>query len=169
MIEARIKELANSPDAKGARAYAKKMLGIQEELLELIDSLIATRQGIVSKIEIFKRFLAMNESGIKEIATTQHAHTTSTTEDEFARTSTRKAAKIILERTGRPMMSGEIADCLRAGGKNLGTKEVSTVSAAMKYGKGKGEFLVSKRNGKLFWRLPEWGRENDGVGLEIGG
>jgi len=156
-IEEQIVELQASSQAKGAVEHAKRMLDINQELLESIDSLLAERQNVVDRIETYKRFLGLaSNEGQKGLAA-QQIHTTTTTEDEFARTSTRKAAKTVLQRTGQPMTSSEIAGQLRAGGKRLGTKEVSTVSAALRYGVKKGEFHVGKHNGKLVWRLSEWG------------
>lgn len=75
---------------------------------------------------------------------------------EFASMSVWQAAKIILERAGREMATKEIADALRAGGKILGPKATSALSAALRTGKAADVFQPVRLSGqRQRWKLKE--------------
>ena len=75
---------------------------------------------------------------------------------EFANMAVWEAAKLILEREEREMTTREITDALRAGGKALGSKATSAVSAALNTGKAAEVFQRVKISGsRQRWKLKE--------------
>ena len=75
---------------------------------------------------------------------------------EYANLPVWEAAKIVLERAGRDMTTKEIVEALRKGGKRLGPKATSAVSAALRTGKAADVFKPFKISGKrLRWSLRE--------------
>jgi DNA-binding ferritin-like protein len=75
---------------------------------------------------------------------------------EFGGLSVWKAAKIVLQKTGREMTTREIVEALRDGGKELGPKATSAVSAALRTGKAADVFKPVKISGsRQRWALKE--------------
>jgi len=152
----RINESIKQLDAGSAKEYVHQVLELYKEWQSYIDSLIAQRAEVVEKIELFEHFLGTIEPRSEE-GQTQATGTTVAPfrHGEFKNFSTREAAKIVLQRSGTPMFTRDITEPIKAGGKNLGKNEVSTVSAAMQFGEKKGEFTSERRKGRKIWRLKE--------------
>jgi hypothetical protein len=88
---------------------------------------------------------------------------------EYADMPVWEAARIILQRAGRDLTTKEIVDELRKGGKKLGPKPTSSVSAALRQGKAGEVFEPRKVSGsRLRWALrqPEGNLFNEGEDTE---
>jgi len=89
---------------------------------------------------------------------------------EFESLSVREAAKIILERVGRPLYTAELAARIQRGGKEIQGEVSSKVSAALRTEAAQPDFKPIKEPGKkLKWGLRKWEEKQDETVLELEG
>jgi len=81
--------------------------------------------------------------------------------------SIREACFTILKSERRPMLSSELVEALRKGGRPIEGDSSSVLSAALSTGIAKEQFVAKKERNKNVWSLAEWGEGDDGKSLEL--
>jgi len=80
--------------------------------------------------------------------------------------SIREACLAVLQAERRPMLSSELVEALREGGRPIEGDSSSVLSAALSTGMAKEQFVAKKVRNKNVWSLVEW-TEEDGEEIEL--
>lgn len=131
------------------RTVAARRLELLRQRLDFLDRLLQERQQTLEEVRKLEALLA--EEGAKD-ATLPRSWPVA--EGEFRDMPVWEAAREILRRMGTELTSSELAEAMRAGGKELGKSASSQVNATLTQ---KGTvFSSTKSGGKRRWRLREW-------------
>ena len=150
----------------GFRRLAEQKAALLQEKLARLDEILRQRDQAATQLNNLQKTFPglVTPSGAMPQA---HIPQEAIRNSEFASLRTWEAAQEVLRREGKPMYTGEIAEKVIAGGKELGNLPSSKINGAMS--QKTDIFVFKKRRNKSIWRLREWEEEKDEVGLEIGG
>jgi hypothetical protein len=140
-----------------------------ENITIMLDNMAKTREQLTEERDRvngrLRLFFAVLSNIDKDLAESLLHELSESTEEkesinkaEFAEASIRKAAIVVLERAGKPMLTREIMGALIAGGKVLADNASSVVSAALSTRSAKRDIEPIKKPGeKKRWALKKWG------------
>ncbi len=139
-----------------------------ENITAMLDNMAKTREQLTEerdrvngRMRLFFAVLGNIDQDLAESLLNELSGSTEEKESinkaEFAETSIRKAAIVVLERAGKPLLTREIMAALIAGGKALADNASSVVSAALSTRSAKTDIEPIKKPGeKKRWALKKW-------------
>jgi len=145
----------------------------RENIATMLDNMAKTREllmkekeSVNGRMRLFFAVLSNIDQDLAESLLNELSESTEEKESinkaEFAEASIRKAAIVMLERAGKPMLTREIMGALIAGGKVLADNASSVVSAALSTRSAKRDIEPIKKPGeKKRWALKKWGLAKD--------
>ena len=138
------------------RQLVEQKVELLQKKLGRLDEILTQRSQVIEEINNLLKLLP-GLVPLPEIELQERAPQKAIGINEFADLTNWEAAREVLRREGRPMYTGEIAEKVTAGGKNLGYPPSSKLNAAMR--QKPDVFASEKRRNKSVWSLREWTRD----------
>jgi len=162
--EAEWLESLNNLDAKLAildkefRPLAKKTAVLLQNKLNRLDEILEQRNHVSARLAALEE-LYPDLDVWGEVQDSQQEPSETVSSGDYSNMKVWEAAREVLRKAGRPMHTREVADAVRAGGKEIVEPRTSKLNTAMRHKSGM--FVSKKRQKKSVWSLAEWRAPQD--------